>query len=199
MDVSLAMRSYKRFYITRMVLSLFTGVLIGVLFLIAKEYAGEVFDVLLIAVGLTTFALNFFLFFCSLLRIKQKGEWISLALSLAAMVLGVLLMLLRGDGILLALGAFTILLPLVRVLLVEDHKQCLKRETPKIVFGVLIIVISLIRAEELVFLIGAIAVFAASVLYFLWGMLSMRLRLAAVEEQMMLESESGAQTPAEYE
>ena len=199
MDVSAAMRSYKRYYVTRLVLSFLVGVLIGVLFLLAKSYAGEVFDVLLIAVGLATFSLNFFLFFCSLLRIKQKGEWISLVLSLVAMLLGVLLMLLRGDVILLVLGAFTILLPLVRVCLVEDRKQCFKRELPKIVFGVFIIVVSLIRAEELVFLIGAIVVFVAALLYLLWGILTMKLRFAAVLEQMMLEAQSETDEPAEYE
>ncbi|MBE6702598.1 MAG: hypothetical protein E7585_04200 [Ruminococcaceae bacterium] len=184
--------AYKKYYLIRLTLSFLIGILLGVLFLIGKEYAAEVFDVLLIAVGLMTAALNFFSFCYSLVRIKRRGEWISLSMSLVAILLGVLLMLLRGDIILLVLGIFTILLPAVRVMLVEERKQCLKRELPKAVFGIFMIVVFLIEAEEIVFLIAAIVTFAVALFYFSWGLATMKLRFAAIEEQLRLEEENAS-------
>ena len=188
MEQENVMRSYRRYYLLRLVLSSLIGILIGVLFLVGREYAGEVFDVLLIAVGLMTVVLNFAPFCYSLVRIRRRGEWISLLMSFVAILLGVLLMLLRGEVILLVLGIFTILLPIVRILLVEERGRMLKRELPKAIFGAFIIVVSLIEAEEIVFLMGAILAFVLAVLYLAWGLLTMRFRLAALEEQLREEA-----------
>ena len=158
------------------------GALLGAAFLIAMPYAVEVFDVLLIAMGLMTVALNLPSCLYSLFHIKCRGEWIHLLISAAAIVFGVLLMLIRRDNVLLVLGVFSITLPIVRALLVNEHKKRLKREIPLILFGALMVVVSLMQVEETVFFICGIASLAISALYLLINLIILRIRLSVLAE-----------------
>lgn len=181
------MNAYKKYYLMRIGMTTLFGALLGALFLIARPYAVEVFDVLLIAMGLMTVALNLPSCLYSLFHIKCRGEWIHLMISAAAIAFGVMLTLIRRDDILMVLGIFSIALPIVRALLVTEHKKRLKRELPLIFFGVLMVVISLMQVEETVFFICGIAALAISALYLLISLITLRIRLSVLAE---LEKES---------
>ncbi|MBO5355808.1 MAG: hypothetical protein J6B09_07060 [Clostridia bacterium] len=176
------MNAYKKYYLMRIGMTTLFGALLGVLFLIARPYAVEVFDVLLIAMGLMTVVLNLPSCLYSLFHLKRRGEWIHLLISAAAIAFGVLLMLIRRDDVLMVLGIFSITLPIVRALLVTEHKKRLKRELPLIFFGVLMVVISLMQVEETVFFICGIAALAISALYLLISLIALRIRLSALAE-----------------
>ena len=102
--------------------------------------------------------------------------------AIVAIVFGVLLMLVRRDNVLLVLGIFSITLPIVRTLLINEHKKRLKRELPLILFGVLMVVVSLMQVEETVFFICGIAALAISALYFLVSLIALRIRLSVLAE-----------------
>lgn len=176
------MNAYKKYYLMRIGMTTLFGALIGALFLIAQPYAVEVFDVLLIAMGLMTVVMNLPACLYSLFHVKCRGEWIHFLISAAAIAFGVLLMLIRRDNILLVLGIFSITLPIVRALLVNEHKKRLKRELPLILFGILMVVISLLQVEETVFFICGIAALAISAIYLLVSLITLRIRLLVLAE-----------------
>ena len=181
---------YRKYYLMRMILTALGGGLLGGLLLLAEPYAMEVFDVLLIAVGLMTVVLNLPAFCQSLVRIRAKGEWISLVISLVAILSGVLLMLVRRDGILLFLGVYSVVFPIVRMALVQEHKKRLKREIPMILFGVCMVLVSLAQVEESVFFIGGILILALTALYLLWSLVMLRFRLSAIAAYLREQAES---------
>ena len=174
------MNAYKKYYLMRIGMTTLFGVLLGVLFLIARPYAVEVFDVLLIAMGLMTAVLNLPPCLYSLFHIKCRGEWIHLLISAAAIAFGVLLTLIRRDDVLMVLGIFSITLPIVRTLLVNEHKKRLKRELPLIFFGILMVIVSLMQVEETVFFICGVVALAISALYLLVSLITLRIRLAVL-------------------
>ena len=176
------MKEFKRYYLMRIgTTTVFVG-LIGLLFLLGEPYAVEVFDILLIAMGLMTAVMNLPTLLYSLLHIRKQGEWISLAVSAVAVLFGVLLMLVRRDVILLLLGVVSVALPVVRICLVTEHKKRFKRELPMILFGLFMVAVSLMQAEELVFFVCSMTAFAIAALYLLWGLLTLKPRLDAYAE-----------------
>jgi hypothetical protein len=94
----------------------------------------------------------------------------------------VLLMLVRRDVILLLLGVVSVALPVVRICLVTEHKKRFKRELPMILFGLFMVAVSLMQAEELVFFVCSMTAFAIAALYLLWGLLTLKPRLDAYAE-----------------
>ena len=181
------MKVYKKYYFLRLGLSVLLGVAIGVGFLVAKDYADEVFQILLIAVGLVTAVLNLPPFFMSLTHMRERGaaKWINLALSAIAIVLGVLLMMpwdLRW--LILLVGVFSAVMPIVRIVLLGGKPNAFKREIPKLLFGAFVIFVFVTETTELIFHVGAIAAFVVTGLFLILQLATMRLRFAAVEEQI---------------
>ena len=158
------MTTFKKYYLMRVIVSTLFGVLLGVLFLLTRPYAGDIVDVLIIALGLLTVLLNLLPLFWSLRHIREKGEWVYLLFALLGILLGVALMLLREKALLLIVGIFSVLLPIVRVLTAHMHKEQFRRELPRVLAGLVMIVIVVARAEELAFFITAIACFVVSAL-----------------------------------
>lgn len=177
------MSEFKKYYLLRVAVSTAFGVLLGVLFLLLMPYAGDIVDVLIIALGLVTVLLNILPLYFSIRHIKVRGEWVYLLLSLAGMLLGVALMLLREKPLLLAAGIFSVILPVLRVLLAHIKKEQFRRELPRVLAGLVMIVIYVTRTEELAFLITAVACFVLSALYLLFRLLWLKLVLSKNEKQ----------------
>lgn len=176
------MNAYKKYYLMRIGMTTLFGAALGALFLIVRPYAVEIFDVLLIAMGLMTVVMNLPSCLYSLFHVKCRGEWINLLISAVAIAFGVLLTLVRRDEVLMILGVFSITLPIVRTLLVNEHKKRLKRELPLILFGILMVIISLMQVEETVFFICGIAALAISALYLIVSLIVLRIRLSLLAE-----------------
>jgi hypothetical protein len=173
------MKEFKKYYLMRVAVTTLFGALLGGLFLLAEPYAVEIFDILLIAMGLMTAVMNLPAFLFSLFHVRRRGEWISLVVSLVAIVFGVLLTLVRRDVILLLLGVFSVVFPVLRICLVAERKKRLVREIPLIAFGLLMVLISVLQVEELVFFVCAMIAFGITALYLLWSLLTLKPRLAA--------------------
>jgi hypothetical protein len=173
------MKEFKKYYLMRVAVTTLFGALVGGLFLLAEPYAVEIFDILLIAMGLMTAVMNLPAFLFSLFHVRRRGEWISLVVSLVAIVFGVLLTLVRRDVILLLLGVFSVVFPVLRICLVAERKKRFVREIPLIAFGLLMVLISVLQVEELVFFVCAMIAFGITALYLLWSLLTLKPRLAA--------------------
>ncbi|MBR6727754.1 MAG: hypothetical protein IKM08_06140 [Clostridia bacterium] len=175
------MNSFKKYYLFRILLTTIFCAALGVLFLLAEPYADEIFDIILIAMGLMTVVMNLPPMVCSLFRIKRRGEWISFVISLVAVVFGVVVTLVQRDVLLLVLGLYSVMMPAVRVLLVAERKKQLKRELPNILFGLFMVFVSVAEIEDLIFLVCGIGMLAIAVLYLLWGLITMKIRSAAYD------------------
>lgn len=175
------MNSFKKYYLFRILLTTIFCAALGVLFLLAEPYADEIFDIILIAMGLMTVVMNLPPMVCSLFRIKRRGEWISFVISLVAVAFGVVVTLVQRDVLLLVLGLYSVVMPAVRVLLVAERKKQLKRELPNILFGLFMVFVSVAEIEDLIFLVCGIGMLAIAVLYLLWGLITMKLRSAAYD------------------
>ncbi|MBQ3483608.1 MAG: hypothetical protein IJA78_05470 [Clostridia bacterium] len=171
------MKAYKRYFLMRVVVSALFGVACGVLLLLMRPYAEEIFDVLLIAMGLLTAVINLPAFFLALRSIHRRGEWINLTVAILSILLGVALTLLKGDALIILLVLFAAVLPLARIVLVTAHARQLRRELPRIALGGAMLFFLLAELEEWVFLVGAIALFALSALYLVHGILTLIFRI----------------------
>ena len=167
------MKKFKRYYLIRLLATVLFGVGIGVLLYWLSPYADEIFDILVIAMGLLTAVLNLPAVFIALPKIGRRGEWINFLVALLSVLLGVALMLLQTDFLLLLLGMYSVVLPLLRILLVEDHLQRCKREIPRFLAGLVMVVIFLTESEEWILHVGAIAAVALSLVYLVYGLILM--------------------------
>lgn len=175
------MVSFKKYYLIRILLTALVTGAIGAAFLIAEPYADEIFDILLIAMGLLTVVMNLPAFVFSLFHVKRRGEWISLLISAVAIIFGVTVTLVQRDVLLLLLGIYSIVFPAVRILLVAERKRQLKRELPNILFGLFMVFVSLAEIESLIFTVCGFAVIGMAVLYLLWGLITMKFRFAVYD------------------
>lgn len=166
------MNRFKKYYIMRLVLSTLFGVGIGVLLILLAPYAREVFDILVIAMGLLTAVLNLPALLFALKSIRKRGEWLNLLMTLFSILLGAALMLLQTDFLLLLLGVYSVVLPLLRIILVENHLLRAKREVPRFLVGLVMVVIFLLDAETHVLWFGALLAFAISLIYLIYGLIS---------------------------
>jgi len=172
------MTAYKRYYLMRVLLSALFGVALGIGLLLLRPFAEEIFDVLLIAMGLLTAIMNLPALWLALRSIRRRGEWINLIVAVLSILLGIALMLLKGDALIVLLLLFAAVLPLVRIILVEAHAKQFLRELPRILLGAAMLLFLLAELEEWVFLIGAIALFAISALYLICGILTLIFRFS---------------------
>lgn len=172
------MKKFKRYYLAQLVATVLFGVGLGALLYLLSPYANEVFDILVIAMGLLTVVFNLPALLIALSRIGRRGEWINFSVAMLSVLLGVALMLLQTDFLLLLLGVYSVVLPLVRILLVEDRWQRCKHEIPRFLTGLVMMVIFLTESEEWVLRVGAVVSVGISLIYLIYGLILMHFAFA---------------------
>ncbi|MBE6604640.1 MAG: hypothetical protein E7639_02915 [Ruminococcaceae bacterium] len=163
------MKELKIYYYMRLCATALFLIGIGVALLLLSPYAAEVFDITVVALGLLTAVMNLPALFFSLRCVNKRGEWINLLMALAAIGLGVALMLLQTDFLLLLLGIYSVILPLIRIALVEDHWLRFKREIPRFLTGFVMVLIFLTESEGYILRFGAYGAFILTGIYVIWG------------------------------
>lgn len=176
------MKALKIYYFLKVLVSTLFGVGVGLLLLALAPYAAELFDIMVIAIGLLTMILNLPALLLALKHIRERGEWLNLLVAFLSIALGVALMLLKSDFLLVLIALYAVVLPLVRVILVEQHAKQLRREMLPFLTGVTVLVVFLAEAETLILRYGAIAAFVITGIYFLHGLLALRFRFAEPDE-----------------
>ncbi len=172
------MLKYKVYYVLRILLSALVLAGVGVLILWSGAYAVEAFDVLLIAMGLFCIVGNLPLFLLSLKVFSRRArfEWINMAVSLVAILVGISLVFLHRSAAILPalLVVYAVVLPLVRIFLVVNRSQQLARELPKSVLGLFLLLVSLLEAESVMFTVLGVAMLVLAGLYLVGKLLAMR-------------------------
>ncbi|MBQ3064093.1 MAG: hypothetical protein IJC99_04755 [Clostridia bacterium] len=176
------MKTLKVYYFLKVLISTLFGVGVGLLLLALAPYATELFDIMIIAIGLLTLVMNIPALFLALKNLKARGEWLNLLMALLSIALGVALMLLRSNFLIVLVVLYAIVLPLVRVILVEQHLRQLRHEMLPFLTGATVIFIYLAEAESLILRYGALVVFLITALYFVHGLLVLRFRFVPADE-----------------
>lgn len=177
------MKKIKLYYMLRLLITTLFGIAIGAALYLLSPYATEIFDILVIAMGLLTAVMNLPALLLALRYIKRRGEWINLLLSVCSFLLGLALMLLQTDFLLLLLGIYSIALPLLRILLVEEHFARFKQEVPRFLTGLVMVTIFLTESEGYILQLGALVAIALSLIYLLHGLVLMRFLFRAQGER----------------
>ena len=181
------MKTLRIYYFLKVLISTLFGVGVGVLLLGLAPYASELFEILVIAIGLLTMVLNLPALFLALKHIKARGEWINLVVALLSITIGALLMLLKSNFLLVLITLYAVVLPLVRIILAEQHKKQFKREMLPFLTGVAVLFVFLAEAETFILRYGAYAVFFITAIYFIHGLLVLKYRFVLPKEQTGLQ------------
>ena len=181
------MKRVKIYYVLRLLLSGLFGVAVGFGILWADAYAVEVFDVLLIALGVLIALFNVPALLLSVRAIagKKRWEWINLVLALVSIGFGASFALISRTSPVLpyVLIAYVAILPLARTILVIDRLKQLRLEIPKVVFVLFLLMVTLTQTEDVMFLVLGITVIVISGLYLLKGFLQMPFLFRPYEEK----------------
>ncbi len=181
------MKRIKIYYVLRLLISGLFGVAVGAGILWADAYAVEVFDVLLIAFGviIALFYLPALVLSLRAVMGKAKWEWINLVLALVSIGFGACFALISRTSPVLpyVLIVYIVVVPIARVALVSERLKQLRRELPKVFFGLFLLAVSATRSEDTMFLVLGIAVIALSVLYLIKGFLEMPIVCRPYEEK----------------
>lgn len=181
------MKRIKIYYVLRLLLSGGFGAAVGAGILWADAYAVEVFDVLLIALGVITALFNLPTLVLSLRAVlgKEKWEWINLVLALISIGFGAGFALISrtAPALPFILLAYIIVVPIARIVLVSEHVKQFRLELPKVLFGLFLLAVTVTKSEEMMFFVLGVAVIVISGLYLLKGFLEMPKKCRPYEEK----------------
>ena len=171
------MKRIRIYYVLRTLFSALAGAAAGLFVLWADAYSVEVFDVLLIAMGVLAVAFNLPAFAFSLRAVlkKKRWEWLNLAVSVVSIGFGVCFALVpRTSPVLpvLLLG-YILLIPLAHIFLVPNRLKQFRLELPKIAFGALLLAVTATKSEDTMFLLLGGGLIVISALYLLFKLLRM--------------------------
>ena len=181
------MKRVKIYYVLRLLISFLFGVAVGAAVLWADAYAVEIFDVLLIALGVITVLFNLPTLVISLRAIlgKEKWEWINFALSLVSIAFGVCFALISraSPAFPIVLLVYIVVVPIARISLVSEHLKQMRLQLPKVLFGLFLLAVTVTKTEDVMFLVMGIAILTVSVLYLIRGFLLLPKKCRPYEEK----------------
>ena len=181
------MKRIKIYYVLRLLISALFGVAFGLGVLWADAYAVEVFDVLLIALGVISVLFNLPSLALSLRAVvsKKKWEWINLGMALISVAFGTTFLLITRNSPVLpyVMLAYVIVVPLARIALISERAKQFRLELPKILFGLFLLAVTATKTEDTMFGVLGIASIAISALYLIKGFWEMPEKCRPYEER----------------
>lgn len=103
---------------------------------------------------------------------KNKMAIIDLIFSVVTIAVGIMLILSRNEIIMMVVGAYLIVFPLIRILIAPDKANQIKSELPAIILGIALVLIGPGAALDLLFRIAGAVVIVLSVLYIVFGIVN---------------------------
>lgn len=160
------------------------GIVFGILFALL---ASVIFDIILIVCGVFTLisAIPQLISAIKGFAEKQKIAVFDLIMSILTVAVGIMLIFYRNEIVMLVVGAYLLVFPLIRTLVARQKLQQLKSELPSMILG---IVLMIVAPKALVGILGAVAgaiIVVLSVFYTVVGV------LAYFKAKKILESTDG--------
>lgn len=125
------------------------GLLAGLL-LIALPVE-TLFQIVFVIVGVVTIVSNIPGVIMGLARLDERGGLVTLVLSVLSVILGFLMIFYHSSILMILVGVYLIVLPLIEVLIAKDRGAQLKAELPKLILGVVLVVVGPAKTADVLF------------------------------------------------
>ncbi len=149
------------------------GIVFGVLFALL---AGVIFDIILIVCGVLTLISAVPQLIGAIKGFAEKQKIgiavFDLVMSVITAAVGIMLIFYRNEIVMLIIGAYLLVFPLIRTLIAKDKVAQLKTELPSMILG---IVLMLVAPKDIVGILGKVAgavIVVLSALYIVVGVLA---------------------------
>lgn len=143
------------------------GALIGLLLIVIP--IGFLIDVVFFIMGIATIAVSLPALF-SLLPLRHTSVGKVSLISTALMVIAGFLMLFWHSSVLLiVVGVVMIVQPILAIASDSDRQARLKAELPKLIIGVILVVLGPANAIDILFDVAGVGLIVLSILYLLWS------------------------------
>ena len=143
------------------------GALIGLLLIVIP--VGFLIDVVFLIMGIATIAVSLPALF-SLLPLRHTSVGKVSLISTALMVIAGFLMLFWHSSVLLiVVGVVMIVQPILAIASDSDRQARLKAELPKLIIGVILVVLGPANAIDILFDVAGVGLIVLSILYLLWS------------------------------
>ena len=103
---------------------------------------------------------------------KEKMAVVDLVMSIITVIVGLMLIFSRNEIIMIVVGAYLIVFPVIRILIAKDKVAQLKSELLAIILGVALVLIGPGAALDFIFKIAGAVVIVFSVIYIILGVLA---------------------------
>jgi hypothetical protein len=148
-------------------LGLLTGML---LILIPTDF---LIKVIFIVMGILTVVYNIPGFVAGLVSIQTRMGLVTMLLSVVSIATGLLMIFWHSELLMLFLGAYMVIFPLVEILLSEDKLQRLKTELPKLIIGIVLLLVGPSKVMNVMLDVAGWIVIGLTAVYVLILLLSM--------------------------
>ncbi len=143
------------------------GALIGLLLIVIP--VGFLIDVVFFIMGIATIAVSLPALF-SLLPLRHTSVGKVSLISTALMVIAGFLMLFWHSSVLLiVVGVVMVVQPILAIASDSDRQARLKAELPKLIIGVILVVLGPANAIDILFDVAGVGLIVLSILYLLWS------------------------------
>jgi hypothetical protein len=139
------------------------GILAGVL-LIAMPIE-LLINIVFVVMGIITVAYSLPTMLASLALLSSTAGKVTFVLSAVSVAVGAVMIFWHNSVLLILLGIYMILLPLINVLLSSDRSAAIKAELPKLILGVVMVVLGPAGVLGILFDIAGVCLIVWSVVY----------------------------------
>jgi len=143
----------------------FLGLLTGMLLiLISTDF---LIKVIFIVMGILTVVYNIPGFVAGLVSIQTRTGLVTMLLSAVSIATGLIMIFWHSELLMLFLGAYMVIFPLVEILLSEDKVQRLKTELPKLIIGIVLLLVGPSKVMNVMFDVAGWIVIGHTAIYVL--------------------------------
>ncbi|MBQ9784045.1 MAG: hypothetical protein IJW29_00940 [Clostridia bacterium] len=166
------LNNLKRSALTGALIYTVFGVLAGLLLLLVPT--SFLLWLVFVIMGIVTVISNIPGVIMGLMSINRLSGVITLILSALSVVMGVMMIFWHEEVLMIVVGIYMILLPILTVLLAKDHGAQLKAEPPKIIIGLVLVLLGPAGTLDVLFDVAGWVVIALSALYLASVIVSLR-------------------------
>lgn len=164
--------SVKKFMGGSILLSALIGILAGVL-LIALS-ADLLLKIVFVIMGIITVFYSLPGITLGLMSLGTRGGKVTLLFSVISAVFGFLMIFWHESFLMFFLGGYLLILPLIQILLAKEKLDQLKSELPKLILGVVMLLIGPAGAIGILFDVAGWVIIVLTLLYTVGSLLSLR-------------------------
>lgn len=166
------LNSVKRSALTGALIYTVFGVLAGLLLLLVPT--SFLLWLVFVIMGIVTVVSNIPGVIMGLMSIGRPSGILMLVLSALSVTLGVMMIFWHEEILMIVVGIYMLLLPILSVILAKDHGAQLKAELPKLIIGLVLVILGPAGTIDVLFDVAGWIVIALSVIYLVTVLLSVR-------------------------